>query len=190
MNLKLSCDLCFRCFLFVVDQVITRGGGLYLVDMYTSFLKELRLSFRSVAVETVLLTVPAIIPFCHWKYSTDVLESLFNMKLGQFITPLRSREEESRHVQVDGVGLGFGRDTETAPIVTKVLPELARGSEISLAHVLIHSKDDTGRSYGILESGTEIEEGGNQLGQHSSAWNFVLADFGMNGFDFKYSKLH
>ena len=45
--------------------------------------------------------------------------------------------EKSRDVQVDGVGLGVGRDTETAPIVTKVLPELARGPEISLAHVLV-----------------------------------------------------
>ena len=40
-------------------------------------------------------------------------------------------------MQVDGVGLGFGRDTEHTPIVTKVLPELARGDEISLAHVLV-----------------------------------------------------
>ena len=40
-------------------------------------------------------------------------------------------------MQVDGVGLGFGRDTEKTPIVTKVLPELARGKEISLAHVLV-----------------------------------------------------
>ena len=48
-----------------------------------------------------------------------------------------SRGEKSRPVQVDGVGLGFGRDTEKTPIVTKVLPELARGKEISLAHVLV-----------------------------------------------------
>ena len=45
--------------------------------------------------------------------------------------------EKSRDVQVNGVGLGFGRDTEQTPIVTKVLPELARGDEISLAHVLV-----------------------------------------------------
>ena len=38
---------------------------------------------------------------------------------------------------MNGVGLGFGRDTEQTPIVTKVLPELARGDEISLAHVLV-----------------------------------------------------
>ena len=48
-----------------------------------------------------------------------------------------SRGEESRDVQVDGVGLGFTRGAEKTPIVTKVLPELARGPEISLAHVRI-----------------------------------------------------
>ena len=48
-----------------------------------------------------------------------------------------SRGEESRDVQVDGVGLGFARGAEKTPIVTKVLPELARGPEISLAHVRI-----------------------------------------------------
>ena len=57
--------------------------------------------------------------------------------------------EKPRDVQVDGVGLGFGRDTETAPIVTKVLPELARGDEISLAHVLVpHQSSDS--DYALL----------------------------------------
>jgi hypothetical protein len=52
-------------------------------------------------------------------------------------------------VQVDGVGLGFGRDTEKTPIVTKVLPELARGNEISLAHVLVpHQSYDS--DYALL----------------------------------------
>ena len=44
MNSKLSCDLFFLMFCFYVDQLITRGGGFYRADMYTSFLKELRLS--------------------------------------------------------------------------------------------------------------------------------------------------
>ena len=48
-----------------------------------------------------------------------------------------SRGEEPRDVQVDGVGLGFARGAEKTPIVTKVLPELARGPEISLALVRI-----------------------------------------------------
>jgi hypothetical protein len=48
-----------------------------------------------------------------------------------------SRGEESRDVQVDGVGLGFARGAEKTPIVTKVPPELARSLEISLALVRI-----------------------------------------------------
>ena len=48
-----------------------------------------------------------------------------------------SRGEESRDVQVDGVGLGFARGAEKTPIVTKVPPELARSLEISLALVWI-----------------------------------------------------
>ena len=55
-----------------------------------------------------------------------------------------SRAEESRDVQVDGVGLGFARGAEKTPIVTKVPPELARSPEISLAHVRIpHQSSDS-----------------------------------------------
>ena len=50
---------------------------------------------------------------------------------------LKSHDEESRDVQVDGVGLGFARGAEKTPIVTKVPPELARSPEISVAHVRI-----------------------------------------------------
>ena len=53
--------------------------------------------------------------------------------------PIRvlSLGEESRHVQVERVGLGFARGAEKTPIVTKVPPELARSLEISLSLVWI-----------------------------------------------------
>ena len=55
-----------------------------------------------------------------------------------------SRAEESRDVQVDGVGLGSARGAKKIPIVTKVPPELARSPEISLAHVRIpHQSSDS-----------------------------------------------
>ena len=45
--------------------------------------------------------------------------------------------EESRHVQVDQVGLGLARCLESSALVSKVQPELARGLENSLAHVRV-----------------------------------------------------
>ena len=49
----------------------------------------------------------------------------------------RRREEESRQVQVDQVGLGLARCHESSAIVTKVMPELAQCPEISLALVRV-----------------------------------------------------
>ena len=55
----------------------------------------------------------------------------------------RRREEESRHVQVDQVGLGLARCHESSAIVTKVMPELAQCPENSLAHVWVpHRSSD------------------------------------------------
>jgi hypothetical protein len=45
--------------------VITRGGGFYRVDMYTSFLKELRLSlaFHDISKDSLLgRLVPNVLP--------------------------------------------------------------------------------------------------------------------------------
>ena len=52
-------------------------------------------------------------------------------------------------MQVDQVGLGFGRDTEKTPIVTKVMPELAQCPEISLAHVWVRHQSSDG-DYALL----------------------------------------
>ena len=52
-------------FPFFVDQVITRGEGFYRVDMYTSFLKELRLSlaFHDISKDSLLeRLVPNVLP--------------------------------------------------------------------------------------------------------------------------------
>jgi hypothetical protein len=51
-------------FIFV-DQVITRGEGFYRVEMYTSFLKELRLSlaFHDISKDSLLgRLVPNVLP--------------------------------------------------------------------------------------------------------------------------------
>jgi hypothetical protein len=45
--------------------------------------------------------------------------------------------EESRHVQVDRVGLGLARCNENSALVSKVLPELAQCLEYSIAHVRV-----------------------------------------------------
>jgi hypothetical protein len=55
----------------------------------------------------------------------------------------RRREEESRHVQVDQVGLGLARCHESSAVVSKVLPELAQCLENSRAHVRVpHRSSD------------------------------------------------
>ena len=45
--------------------------------------------------------------------------------------------EESRHMQVDQVGLGLARCLESSALVSKVLPELAQCLEYSIAHVRV-----------------------------------------------------
>ena len=55
----------------------------------------------------------------------------------------RRREEESRQVQVDQVGLGLARCHESSAVVSKVLPELAQCLENSRAHVRVpHRSSD------------------------------------------------
>ena len=48
-----------------------------------------------------------------------------------------SRGEESRHVQVERVGLGLARYHESSALMSKVQPELAQCIEYSLAHFRI-----------------------------------------------------
>ena len=62
-----------------------------------------------------------------------------------------SRGEESRDVQVDGVGLGFARGAEKTPKVTKVAPELARYTEISFALVTPAWFQRSSEKRGLLE---------------------------------------
>jgi len=59
----------------------------------------------------------------------------FECFIGDNLQHVFSLGEESRHVQVDQVGLGLARCLESSALVSKVLPELAQCLEYSIAHV-------------------------------------------------------
>jgi hypothetical protein len=52
----------------------------------------------------------------------------------RYLRHVFSLGEESRHVQVERVGLGLARCNKNSALVTKVMSELAQCPEISLAH--------------------------------------------------------
>ena len=67
----------------------------------------------------------------------------FECFIGDNLRHVFSLGEESRHVQVDQVGLGLARCHESSAVVSKVLPELAQCLENSLAHVWVpHRSSD------------------------------------------------
>ena len=83
---------------------------------------------------TIPLPIPTQVVATGKPYRSNHRNGLTNKAYRELV---RRREEESRHVQAEQVGLGLAQCFESSAIVSKVQPELARGLENSLAHVRV-----------------------------------------------------
>ena len=80
---------------------------------------------------TIPLLIPTQVVATGKPYRFNNRNGLTNKAYRELV---RRREEESRLVQAEQVGLGLARCSESSAVVTKVMPELAQCLEYSIAH--------------------------------------------------------